>query len=235
MEDHPFRNLDGFKKQLNLSDELIEKYAFRSGGLRFDESQTIVTGTFPPKKEYYNRKGYIPFSSPKNKWWQQIDKIKNTQLYINSSSAANVNERIENAMAKIDFLKLERIGLVDIFTKVDRKKELSALDTDLIPRETIFESDMFEAIVKSSVKQFLFVYKWAYNLFELEIRRKLGVVSTVIWPYKQEGVLLEVKIVIIKDKQIFLTYYPMHGRNLDCNRLPALNKALNFDPLIYRI
>ena len=50
METHPYSDLNGFKNQLNLTDDEIINYGFKPGGIWFNNTESIICGTFPPKK-----------------------------------------------------------------------------------------------------------------------------------------------------------------------------------------
>ena len=63
-----------------MNNELINQMEFLDGGIWTKESKCIIIGTFPPFKEYYNRIGYIHYSSPRNKFWKHIDAIFNKKL-----------------------------------------------------------------------------------------------------------------------------------------------------------
>ena len=224
METHPYADKSGLKRQLNLVDSIIIDQGYNDGGIWFADTNTIICGTFPPRKEYFNRKGYIHYSSPRNKFWQQIDKIYQTELFIKSDIASSAELRINNSLAKIEFLRSKKVGLVDIYTKIDRQVIDSSSDDDLIPRETIFDTNIFNALLASTVENFVFVYSKSRDEFESQLRSKYNVSFEILKSHNDGGILLGIKKCRINNKELQLIYYPMHGNNTDEKRLPALRK-----------
>ena len=227
METHPYSDLNGFKNQLNLTDDEIKNYGFKPGGIWFNNTESIICGTFPPKKEYFDRKGYIHYSSNKNKLWKHIDAIFNTNLFSNSEDDKS---RILNAKEKIKFVTEKKLGFVDIYSKIERKFENSSSDCDLIPVENIFNNGVFEEIIKSDVKQFIFVYSLSRDEFENHLKEKFPDIQfDKIREYKNDDITLEVKEVKFNKRTLYLTYSPIHGNISDKIRRPALKKAIEFD------
>lgn len=224
METHPYIDKSGLKRQLNLDDITISNNGYNDGGIWFSDTKTIICGTFPPRKEYFNRKGYIHYSSSRNKFWQQIDKIFQTELFTKSDIARSAELRINNSLAKIQFLKNKKVGLVDIYTKIDRKHIDSSSDDDLIPRETIFDTNIFNALVESTVENFVFVYSKSRDEFESQLLRRYNTSFEIIKGHNDGGILLGIKKCIVNNREFKLIYYPMHGNNTDEKRLPALRK-----------
>lgn len=230
METHPYIDTNGLLSQLNLTSEQVERDGFQVGGIWFKDTKTIMCGTFPPTKEYKDRKGYIHYSSPRNKFWRHIDNIYDTKLYIPTKISKNEIYRIQNSLSKISFLKEKKVGLVDIFTKVLRKKEGSANDTDLIPHGTIFENEIFNKIIQQeAVQQIGFVYSLSRDIFEKEISYRFGKTPKILRKYNTDNVPLEVKKVTINNKELLLAYSPIHGNILDELKRKALKKVIEFD------
>jgi len=226
IEVHPYLTTKGFTDQLNYTKVQIENEGFIDGGIWLINTKTIICGTFPPRKEHLNRKGYIHYSSTKNKFWKHIDKIYKTNLYLNSE---NEEERINNSIEKIEFLKSKKIGFIDVFSKIERKHMDSSKDNDLISVETIFENGIFDKILKSDVVQFVFVYSLSRDIFVNYIERKFGTKLTLVRRYKKDEITLEVNKVKILGKDIYLSYSPIHGNIEDVYRQPALKKAIELD------
>ena len=132
MEKHPYFDTIGLSNQLNLSIEEVILDKYNDGGIWFPDTRVIVCGTFPPRKEYFNRSGYIHYSSTKNKFWQHIDSIYNLNLYANKTISNNSGLRIANCKDKISFLKDKYLGFIDVFTKISRKHPESSKDEDII-------------------------------------------------------------------------------------------------------
>jgi len=231
MEKHPYKTITGFGIQLNMSEEEISTKGFKNGGIWFHNTKSIVCGTFPPKKEYLNRKGYIHYSSPKNKFWSHIDAIYDTSLYINKVQAAIAETRIDNALKKISFLTKMNVGFVDVFSAISRKDSDSSKDDDIIePFETIFDIGVFQDILNSDIKNIIFVYSRSYDEFINGIHQHYpGNGITQVREYGKNQITLQVENITIDGKQLNLSYSPIHGRIKDVFRRPALKKALEMD------
>jgi len=228
MEIHPYLTSDGIKNQLKLSDSELKELGILVGGMFFNESETIICGTFPPQKEYVQQKGYLHYSSNRNKFWGHIDSIFNAELKFNLYT---VEERITNAKKKIEFARKQKIGFIDIFSKVSRSAE-DAKDEHLTePWETIFDNGIFEsAFINKSVRQVIFVYKMSKKTFYEKFHLKYP--DTEIIPIiKKNNVspLIVDKITICK-KEIYLIYSPIHGNITDDRRRLSLKKALSGFP-----
>lgn len=231
MEKHPYKTITGFGIQLNMSEEEISTKGFKNGGIWFRKTKSIVCGTFPPKKEYLNRKGYIHYSSPKNKFWSHIDAIYDTSLYINKVQAEIAETRIDNALKKISFLTKMNVGFIDVFSAISRKNSDSSKDDDIIePFETIFDSGVFQDILNSDIKNIIFVYSRSYDEFINGIHQHYpGNEITQVREYGKNQITLRVENITIDGKQLNLSYSPIHGRIKDVFRRLALKKALEMD------
>jgi G:T/U-mismatch repair DNA glycosylase len=224
MEIHPYLTTNGFIEQLNYSKEQIEKEGFNDGGIWFKDTKSIICGTFPPKTEYFNRKGYLHYSSNRYKFWRHIDAIYNKNLYLNTNDD---DTRINQSKLKINFLKESKIGFIDIYTKIERLDNQHARDTDIIPIETIFETNIFEKIIDSEVKQIIFVYQNSYSIFK---ERLLAEYQTGLRKIREKGTNgfpLEIYEVEINGRRLLLKYSPIHGRITDNVRRPSLQMAIN--------
>jgi G:T/U-mismatch repair DNA glycosylase len=228
VEIHPYRFNTGVRHQLNLSEEEILKKGFRDGGLWFDNTNTIICGTFPPLKEYFNRTGYLHYSSAKNKFWKHVDNIYYTKLYIPTLLANNNTSRIENAIKKIDFLQSKKLGFIDIFTKIERRNA-SSKDRDIVSKETIFDNNIFSNALQQDVVQFGFVYSLSRDTFEFHVKQITNKAPTLYRKYNTNNIPLEIKVVTFRTKEIFLSYSPIHGRIPDERKRDALRKVINMD------
>lgn len=232
IEIHPYITTNGLLTQLNFTNEQVENNHFQNGGIWFKNTRTIICGTFPPTREYKNRKGYIHYSSPRNKFWKHVDNIYRENLYIPSKVSNNEFLRIKNSLNKISFLKQRGLGFVDIFTKISRIKECSTRDTDIIPEETIFDNQIFDTIIQQSeVKQIAFVYSLSKKIFEDKLLRIFGKRPKIIREYNTAQIPLEVKTITINQKDLFLSYSPIHGKILDEQKRIALKKVTELDLL----
>lgn len=231
METHPYIEKSGLEKQLNLKTEEIKLGKYKDGGIWFPNTHVIVCGTFPPRKEYFNRKGYIHYSSSRNKFWQHIDSIYNLDLYASKVISDKKDLRIANCKDKISFLKNKKIGFIDVFTKISRNDPKSSKDDDIIkPYETIFDGDIFNSILNSSVENIVFVYSKSYDVFVKYLRIKLPEVSIfLVREYQKNNIPLRVESFKIGSKSIYLSYSPIHGKMKDIYRRPALRKAIEND------
>lgn len=226
IEVHPYYTTNGFENQLNLNKNLIVSDGYKDGGIWFDDTKTIICGTFPPRKEYFFANGYLHYSSSKNKFWKHIDIIYNKSLYLNSKDK---NKRITNSIDKIEFIKTKKIGFIDIFSKIKRKDLNSAKDIDLRPIETIFQNGIFDEMLKCDVRQFIFVYSLSRKIFFDYLQSKYGITPKLKRKYRNNGITLEVSVVNIFDKEFYLSYAPIHGNIKDVSRIPALKKAIEFE------
>lgn len=231
METHPYIETSGLKNQLNLSSDEIHLGEYKNGGIWFPNTEVIVCGTFPPLKEYFNRKGYIHYSSSKNKFWQHIDSIYNVKLYASKKISDKPDLRIANCLEKIRFLKDKKIGFIDVFTKISREDPNSWKDDDIIkPYETIFDEQIFNSIITSSVENIVFVYSKSYDVFVKYLGLKFPDVSIcLIRKYQKDNITLRVESCYIGNKTIYLSYSPIHGNIEDIYRRPALRKAIEKD------
>jgi G:T/U-mismatch repair DNA glycosylase len=226
IENHPYKTKYGLASQLNLSEVDIEKKGFKNGGIWFRNTEIIIMGTFPPQKEYLNRLGYIHYSSPKNKFWKHIDSIYNKSLFINSLSSKISSKRIANAIDKIEFLESINTGFIDIFSTIDRKVN-DAKDSNLIPIETIFDTEVISLLFESSVTKIIFVYSLARDTFFEYLKRKFNLVPKLISLYNTNDIPMEIHHFEINQKHFHLVYSPIHGNITDIKRRKALKKALS--------
>lgn len=231
MEIHPYIEKNGLTKQLNLTSDEIHLGDYKNGGIWFANTEVIVCGTFPPRNEYFNRKGYMHYSSSRNKFWQHIDAIYNVDLYANKSISDKSNLRIANCLKKIEFLKEKKLGFIDVFTKISRKDPNSSKDDDIIqPYETMFNLQIFNDIIESTVNNIIFVYSKSYDVFVESLMAKYPNISLcLVRKYQKNNITLRVESCIIGNKTIYLSYSPIHGKIEDIYRRPALKKAIEKD------
>lgn len=234
METHPYINKTGLITQLNLTPEAVQTRGYLDGGIWFMDTLIAMCGTYPPLREYQTsqgtiRKGYIHFSSPRNKYWRHVDNIYKTEFYIPSKIANNEQERIQNALNKIDFLETKKLGFIDVFSKVNRRVATSANDSDLIRVESIFDNGIFENVLQQSIRQFGFVYSLAHNTFVNEVEAKYNVKPQLIRPYNTDNIPLKVSRIKVHGKEIYLSYSPIHGNITDDRKRAALKKVIEFD------
>jgi G:T/U-mismatch repair DNA glycosylase len=234
METHPFLDINGLESQFNFTSSFIKSAGYLDGGIWFPTTQTLFMGTYPPNREYVNtdgsvRKGYLHYSSPRNKFWRHIDNLYDTALYIPTKIAKNPELRIENAIKKIEIAKEKKFGFVDIFSKVDRRMVDSASDADLIERETIFDNGIFDLILASNVTQIAFVYSLAKETFEKKLLQLYSVSPTEIRQYNTEYIPLQVTTIQINGKNLNLCYSPIHGNIIDSAKRDALRKVIELD------
>lgn len=223
MEVHPYLTTTGFINQLELSKDQIENEGFLDGGVWFLDTKTIICGTFPPKTEYFNRKGYIHYSSTRNKFWKHIDSIYKKDLFLNNQDD---KYRIINSLEKIKFLKETQIGFIDIYTQIKRNDENHAKDSDIISKETIFDTKTFNEILNSNVKQIIFVYQKSYKEFKENLISKYSIGLKRNREKGTDDLPLEVYEIVINGRKILIKYTPIHGRITDEKRRPSLKKAI---------
>lgn len=135
-----------------------------SNGFIPETARVLVIGTFPPKKEYTEKKsGFFFYSSEKNQFWNRIDNIKsNAQL--KKTQHKNANESmIENKGRKECFSIDNKLGFIDVFSSVIRKAD-SANDSDLVPIENIIQNGKLIEILKyKNITRICCTYKLAYE------------------------------------------------------------------------
>lgn len=231
METHPYITKHGLTEQLNLTVEEIQSGQFKDGGIWFPDTKSIICGTFPPRIEYFNRKGYIHYSSNRNKLWKHIDSLYNVNLFANILISEKPDIRIANSKKKIIFLKQKRLGFIDVFTKISRKDNNSSNDNDIIePFETIFETPIFNDIISSQVENVIFVYSKSYETFVIYLKKYFpGTIISLVREFNKNDISLRVERCTIGKKEIYLSYSPIHGNIKDIYRRPALKKAIERD------
>jgi G:T/U-mismatch repair DNA glycosylase len=226
IENHPYKTKSGLRNQLKISEEEIEKKGFKNGGIWFSNTEIIIMGTFPPREEYLNRLGYIHYSSPRNKFWKHIDSIFNKNLFFNSQYSKISSKRIANSLEKIEFLESINTGFIDIFTIIDRKVN-DAKDTNLIPIETIFDTEVISLLIESHVTKIIFVYSLARDTFFEHLKRNFNLEPKLISLYNTNDIPMEIHHFEINQKCFQLVYSPIHGNITDIKRRKALKKALS--------
>ena len=110
----------------------------------------LIVGTFPPKNEYKSKRtDFFYYSSVKNHFWNRIDNVNKKGVKLKQTKYKNESETISaNKSRKENFSRENKLGFIDIFSKVKRKKNTSS-NSDLIAIETILQNKSFLGIVKS--------------------------------------------------------------------------------------
>jgi G:T/U-mismatch repair DNA glycosylase len=159
----------------------IEKHPIPEGFFQTN-TEVLIVGTFPPKKEYVSRgKDFFFYSSPKNQFWNRIDNIFPTNQTLKKTKTKNIFETFaNNKKRKEKFAKQYNIGFLDFFTKVSRKKD-SPDDIDLISVENIIENKKLLLLLKSSkkIKRICCTYKLAYESIKNSIKKISKNVNTI--------------------------------------------------------
>jgi len=227
IEEHPYKELSGLTVQLALTNSEIINSGIQKGGIWFLDSKIIIMGTFPPKKEYFGRKGYVHFPSSKNQFWKHIDKVYGSFLYAALNKSEMDSERVKNAKAKITFARNQNIGFVDIFSKIKRKAD-TVKDDDLETFETVFDNGIMDNLLSHQVNQFFFVYSKARDIFLSEYKKHNFIEPKLIRPYRSGGVLLEVFELCVDGRRIYLCYAPIHGPNAWSEKQKAMKMAFDY-------
>ena len=230
IETHPYVDLIGLKQQLELSDAEIALNQFQPGGIWFPDTRIIMCGTFPPKREYFERTGYAHYSSPHNQFWKHSEAVFNGDFYINSRVAANTEARIANAHKKVAFAREMQIGFVDLYTKISRRIPNSSADKDLEPQETIFRNGTIKRLLESGIQRFVFVYSLCRDRFFEELM-ELGIVPQQRIAYRTERGLLALWTASVMGREIQLVYSPIHGKNPWIEKQAALKLATDITML----
>lgn len=156
------------------------------GGFIPSSAQVLITGTFPPKKEYTLKgDGFFFFSSHKNHLFNRFDNIfQSLSDYkkLKKTNSLNENESyLSNRKRKEIFAEQKGIAFVDVFTKIQRCYEGSVKDQDLIPIENIVESGLLKQILlNNNILRICCVYDLAYQVLKAhlgKIAKQVNVVS----------------------------------------------------------
>lgn len=135
-----------------------------SNGFIPESARVLIVGTFPPKKEYTEKKsGFFFYSSERNQFWNRIDNIK-TNAQLKKTKNRNANESlIENKKRKENFCIENKLGFIDVFSSIKRKAD-SANDSDLVSIENIIQNGKMIQILKSvNISRICCTYKLAYE------------------------------------------------------------------------
>jgi G:T/U-mismatch repair DNA glycosylase len=137
---------------------------FTPSGMRI-----IVIGTFPPLEQYKNNKDFFFYSSEKNHFWNRIDNIF-PNINLKKTANKNKNEPLfVNKKRKQQFSKEKKIGFIDVFTRIQRKK-VSSNDSDIVAVENIISNKKLLNILKThSVIRICCTYKLAYETIKLNL------------------------------------------------------------------
>ena len=141
-----------------------------SNGFIPESARVLIVGTFPPKKEYTEKKsGFFFYSSEKNQFWNRVDNIK-TNAQLKKTKNKNANESlIENKKRKENFCIENKLGFIDVFTSIKRKAD-SANDSDLVPIENIIQNGKLIQILKSkNISRICCTYKLAYDCLKCNL------------------------------------------------------------------
>lgn len=149
----------------------IETHPIPNGFIPRDV-HVLVIGTFPPRKEYVEKKeGFFFYSSEKNHFWNRMDNIFNHNPGLKRTKSKNSSETfLHNRYRKEAFAKIHKIGFLDIFHKISRKKD-SADDNDIISiQDVISNGRLKDVIIKNKdIKRICCTYKLAYEVIKNNI------------------------------------------------------------------
>ena len=141
-----------------------------SNGFIPESARVLIVGTFPPKKEYTEKKsGFFFYSSEKNQFWNRVDNIK-TNAQLKKTKNKNANESlIENKKRKEIFCIENKLGFIDVFSSIRRKAD-SANDSDLVPIVNIIQNGKLIQILKSkNISRICCTYKLAYDCLKCNL------------------------------------------------------------------
>ena len=141
-----------------------------SNGFIPETARVLIIGTFPPKKEYTEKKsGFFFYSSEKNQFWNRIDNIK-TNAQLKKTRHKNANESlIDNKRRKESFSIENKLGFIDVFSTIKRMAD-SANDSDLYPIENIIQNGKLKEILKSNdITRICCTYKLAYECLKCNL------------------------------------------------------------------
>ncbi len=141
-----------------------------SNGFIPETARVLIIGTFPPKKEYTEKKsGFFFYSSEKNQFWNRIDNIK-TNAQLKKTQHKNANESlVDNKRRKERFSIDNKLGFIDVFSTITRKAD-SANDSDLVPIENIIQNGKLKELLKSNqITRICCTYKLAYECLKCNL------------------------------------------------------------------
>lgn len=148
---------------------MIENHPISNGFIP-ETARVLIVGTFPPKKEYTEKKsGFFFYSSEKNQFWNRVDNIK-TNAQLKKTKNKNANESlIENKTRKEFFCIENKLGFIDVFSSIKRKAD-SANDSDLVPIENIIQNGKLIQILKTkNISRICCTYKLAYDCLKCNL------------------------------------------------------------------
>ena len=151
--------------------DLTETHPIPEGYIPLN-TKVLVIGTFPPKNEYISKgKDFFFYSSEKNHFWNRIDNIFFEKTGFKKTKNKNSNEsHTSNKKRKEAFARENKLGFLDIFTKITRKKD-STNDEDIIPIENIIENKKLLNTINSNseLKRICCTYKLAFDTLKYSL------------------------------------------------------------------
>jgi len=177
------------------------------GGFLPANAETLIIGTFPPTKRTQQEiDEYFFYSSPLNQFWNRIDNI-----FINDKSYSPLKQtkhrnadlsKLENNERIKTFCINKKLGFLDFFCKIERKKLNSVADEDLINNENIIENNyLFNYLDNNStIKRICCVYKRAYEDLLKDLKNTQ---FNLLGPIAEKGTAHNEKYILnYKDKMI---------------------------------
>ena len=168
-ETHPAYDLQ-FEK--NFSNYLLLK-----GGFLTDNADKIIMGTFPPPKTKLVIQGidYFFYPNNRNQFWNIID-IINSELNLSVDKLKFTNKSIEtfnsNIHRKAKFSADQNWAFLDFFSKIERHKENSSKDVDLIDKENVVQNNVLYQYLKYCLDLEHSLDKFLFYRFHIDSDRK---------------------------------------------------------------
>lgn len=193
-ETHPSYDLQ-FEKNFS-------KYLVLKGGFLTDTADKIIMGTFPPPKSKLVVQGidYFFYPNNRNQFWNIID-IINSNLNLNVDKLKFTNQSLEtfnsNIQRKAKFSSNQNWAFLDFFSKIERHKENSSKDVDLIDKENVVQNKILYQYLNTNLRitQISCTFQTAFkNLVEhltkdkCEIKEQAN--NQFIWLYNDRKIFI---------------------------------------------
>lgn len=191
-----------------------------------ESTETLILGTFPAYQVTSNQEPRINFyyGSTDNKFWDLFKEAKNSQVALSVDAILN-------------FLRQERIGIIDIVQSCYRRDNTSSADEDL---SIIEQRDMIQVLKNSSICK---IYTTSNMVTSLLKKQILPVLSkeqrvferVVVNNYDYEQIVLPASIFGVERILKVVTLFSPSDNGLRGLKKGLNAKGLNITPSEYRL
>lgn len=191
--------------------------------------QTLVIGTFPPKKEYFRIKDYFFYSSPQNHFWNRVENIfpdLDPKLKKTKTRLANIT-KAENRAHKEAFSNEKKIGFIDVFHSIRRLADTPD-DADIVSISNIVSVGILDSILSqnANIDRICCTYSLAYRTLVGELDKNK--VNSFYDEVSANKVKLEYKLGS-RIIEVFLLYPATRSRD------PGWLKDAQYKKLLFRL